>query len=132
MLRLEGEIFQTWVSRLTNSSSTQFAIPTSIGRLPSADHQSVIPMAAAEHDEVASEFANSATILKSLKFFEERVGIILGGPSVIDSDGYREQLSACLDSILENTQGGGLKNTDYGHVSSVDINGLMDFFERML
>ena len=104
MLRQEEPTCQLWDQPTSTQVPTQFASPTS----KTADHQNVIT---AEHEDAASsssEAADSATILKSLKFFEERVGGVLqGGPAAaaaVVGEGYREQLGACLDSILENTQ----------------------------
>ena len=55
-------------------------------------------------DSVASE-VTSKSIVKSISYLEECVGILASGGGPMMGEGCIEQLSACLDSIVENTQG---------------------------
>ena len=69
------------------------------------DHQKIKTMFITERDDSVASEVTSKSIVKSISYLEEYVGILASGGGPMMGEGCIEQLSTCLDSIVENTQG---------------------------
>ncbi len=63
---------------------------------------SVDPISNEEDEENDKVFLDSTPVIKSVKYFQDNVEIMRMSSAI--SDGYKEQLITCLDTIVERTQ----------------------------